>query len=46
MQENADPDVSADLEAFFRRVVPGSIRYHRQDEGPNDIPALIKAALT
>ncbi len=50
VQENADPDVRADLEAFFRRLVPraddpamGYLR-HRL-EGPDDMPAHIKAAL-
>lgn len=51
IQENADPDVRRDLEAFFRRLVPSaddpSMNYlvHRL-EGPDDMPAHIKAALT
>ena len=51
VQENADPDVRRDLEAFFARLVPPgddpSMRYlvHRL-EGPDDMPAHIKAALT
>lgn len=51
IQENADPDVQSDLDAFFRRLVPDtndpSMRYlkHRA-EGPDDMPAHIKAALT
>ena len=51
IQENADPDVKRDLEAFLRRLVPPaddpSMRYlvHRL-EGPDDMPAHIKAALT
>lgn len=51
IQENADPDVRADLEAFFRRLVPPAddpaMDYlaHRL-EGPDDMPAHIKAALT
>ncbi len=51
IQENADPDVRRDLDAFFRRLVPdadaASMAYlvHR-DEGPDDMPAHIKAALT
>lgn len=46
VQENADPDVCADLLAFFRRVVPENAGYRHQDEGPDDMPAHIKAALT
>jgi secondary thiamine-phosphate synthase enzyme len=51
IQENADPDVRRDLDAFFRRLAPPSddpaMDYivHR-DEGPDDMPAHIKAALT
>lgn len=51
VQENADPDVRRDLDAFFRRLVPPaddpSMDYliHRL-EGPDDMPAHIKAALT
>ena len=46
VQENADPDVRADLEAFFRRVAPENGGYRHQDEGPDDMPAHIKSALT
>jgi secondary thiamine-phosphate synthase enzyme len=48
VQENASPDVQADLEAFFRRLVPdgGDGRYRHEDEGPDDMPAHIRAALT
>lgn len=51
VQENADPDVQADLKAFFRRLVPPandpSMRYlEHRTEGPDDMPAHIKAALT
>ena len=46
VQENADPDVRADLVAFFRRIVPEGSGYRHQDEGPDDMPAHIKAALT
>ena len=51
IQENADPDVIRDLQAFFERLVPDtndpSMSYilHR-DEGPDDMPAHIKSALT
>jgi secondary thiamine-phosphate synthase enzyme len=47
IQENADPDVRADLERFFDRLVPESARLYRHAaEGPDDMPAHIKAALT
>jgi secondary thiamine-phosphate synthase enzyme len=46
VQENADPDVQADLLDFFRRTVPESSRYRHATEGPDDMPAHIKAALT
>lgn len=46
VQENADPDVRADLLAFFRRLVPEAGPYRHQDEGADDMPAHIKAALT
>jgi secondary thiamine-phosphate synthase enzyme len=46
VQENADPDVRADLEAFFRRIAPEHAGYRHEDEGPDDMPAHIKAALT
>ena len=47
IQENADPDVRTDLNEFFRRVVPEGMDWivHRT-EGPDDMPAHIKAALT
>jgi len=47
IQENADPDVRADLERFFARLVPEGARLYRHAaEGPDDMPAHIKAALT
>jgi secondary thiamine-phosphate synthase enzyme len=46
VQENADPDVRADLETFFRRLVPEGDLYRHRDEGPDDMPAHIRAALT
>ncbi len=46
VQENADPDVLADLAAFFRRLAPDSAGYRHQDEGPDDMPAHIRTALT
>jgi secondary thiamine-phosphate synthase enzyme len=50
IQENADPDVQADLESFLRRLVPPADHpsngwiTHRA-EGPDDMPAHIKAAM-
>ena len=48
VQENASPDVRADLDDFFRRLVPdgGGGRDRHEDEGPDDMPAHIRAALT
>lgn len=47
IQENADPDVQTDLEAFFNRLVPEDGKlYRHSEEGPDDMPAHIKAALT
>ena len=47
IQENADPDVQRDLNDFFRRLVPEDLRHYRHtQEGPDDMPAHIRAALT
>ena len=48
VQENASPDVRADLEDFFRRLAPDGNggRYRHGEEGPDDMPAHIRAALT
>src|ERR1700733_14359769 len=47
IQENADPDVRTDLEAFFEKLVPeGRGLYVHDTEGPDDMPAHIRAALT
>jgi secondary thiamine-phosphate synthase enzyme len=47
IQENADPDVERDLTAFFRRIVPdGDPLFIHTVEGPDDMPAHVKAALT
>lgn len=47
IQENADPEVRADLNEFFRRLVPENMGWLRHTiEGPDDMPAHIKAALT
>lgn len=47
VQENADPDVQKDLQAFFARIAPEEPgRYVHDAEGPDDMPAHIRAALT
>jgi secondary thiamine-phosphate synthase enzyme len=47
IQENADPDVRADLDRFFARLVPdGDTLFRHRDEGPDDMPAHVRAALT
>ena len=47
IQENADPDVCKDLEAFFRRLVPeGDSLWTHTAEGPDDMPAHVRSALT
>ena len=47
IQENADPDVVFDLNAFFGRLVSEDTRLYRHTvEGPDDMPAHIRAALT
>jgi secondary thiamine-phosphate synthase enzyme len=47
IQENDDPDVLRDLNDFFRRLVPEDTRhYQHTQEGPDDMPAHIRAALT
>jgi secondary thiamine-phosphate synthase enzyme len=47
IQENADPDVRADLEAFFATIAPEDPRRYRHDtEGADDMPAHLRTALT
>ena len=47
IQENADSDVQRDLEDFFRNLVPENPALYRHTiEGPDDMPAHIKSALT
>jgi secondary thiamine-phosphate synthase enzyme len=47
IQENADPDVISDLNAFFGRIAPEDERLYRHTvEGPDDMPAHIRSALT
>lgn len=44
--ENADPDVLRDLDAFLARIAPENAGYLHDAEGPDDMPAHIRAALT
>lgn len=47
IQENAAPAVRSDLEAFFERLAPEDpSRYDHDDEGPDDMPAHLRTALT
>lgn len=47
IQENADPDVQVDLDGFFNRLVPEGMDWLvHTTEGPDDMPAHIRAALT
>ena len=47
VQENADPDVQADLDRFLARLVPdGDPLFRHRDEGPDDMPAHVRSALT
>jgi len=47
IQENADPDVVLDLADFFERIAPeDDPRYRHDTEGPDDMPAHIRTALT
>jgi secondary thiamine-phosphate synthase enzyme len=46
IQENADPDVLRDLAEALERTAPRGARYHHDIEGPDDMPAHIKAMLT
>jgi secondary thiamine-phosphate synthase enzyme len=47
IQENADPEVQRDLERFFARLVPDGDRLFEHDaEGPDDMPAHVRSALT
>jgi secondary thiamine-phosphate synthase enzyme len=45
INENADPDVPADLESSFSAIAPEAFPYRHKCEGPDDMPAHVKAAL-
>ena len=46
VQENAAPAARRDLERFFARLAPEHAGYEHDDEGPDDMPAHLRAALT
>jgi secondary thiamine-phosphate synthase enzyme len=46
IQENADPDVQEDLRSFFEDIAPENRSYIHDTEGPDDMPAHIRTALT
>jgi secondary thiamine-phosphate synthase enzyme len=46
MNENADPTVRADMEAYFNRLAPENAPYYEHTvEGPDDMPAHLKAVM-
>ena len=46
IQENAAPAARHDLERFFERIAPEDFDYEHDDEGPDDMPAHLRTALT
>jgi secondary thiamine-phosphate synthase enzyme len=46
IQENADPDVRADLATALERLVPPGQRWRHDSEGPDDMPSHVKTMLT
>lgn len=46
IQENAAPAAKRDLEAYFERIAPEGGPYEHDDEGPDDMPAHLRSALT
>jgi len=46
IQENAAPAARRDLERYFEQVAPESVDYEHDDEGPDDMPAHLRSALT
>lgn len=46
IQENAAPAARRDLEGYFARIAPESPEYEHDDEGPDDMPAHLRSALT
>src|SRR6476469_8627898 len=46
IQENAAPAARRDLEAYFERIAPEDASYEHDEEGPDDMPAHLRTALT
>jgi secondary thiamine-phosphate synthase enzyme len=46
IQENAAPAARRDLERYFARLAPEGAGYEHDDEGPDDMPAHLRSALT
>jgi secondary thiamine-phosphate synthase enzyme len=46
IQENADPTVRVDIQSYFDRIAPEHGPYAHDSEGPDDMPAHLKTALT
>jgi secondary thiamine-phosphate synthase enzyme len=46
IQENAAPGARRDLETYFARIAPENGPYEHDDEGPDDMPAHLRSALT
>lgn len=46
IQENAAPAARRDVERYFARIAPESRDYEHDDEGPDDMPSHLRAALT
>jgi secondary thiamine-phosphate synthase enzyme len=46
IQENADPAVLRDLSAWISELAPESRRWEHDDEGPDDMPAHARSAVT
>ncbi len=46
IQENAAPTARRDLQAFFAELAPEDAAYEHDDEGPDDMPAHLRSALT
>src|SRR3954471_1795765 len=46
IQENAAPAAKRDLERYFERIAPEGAGYEHDDDGPDDMPAHLRTALT